>query len=113
MADLINIPQGARILGISEDKLRRLIRRGILPVYDFGPRSARIDPSQVRALVCQVQWRRRLLGIREALMEKANSEFDRELSAALDGLQVVSDYLEQHALDDRGKMKCACSKSEK
>jgi hypothetical protein len=46
-------------------------------------------------------------------MEKANSEFDRELSAALDGLQVVSDYLEQHALDDRGKMKCACSKSEK
>ena len=42
--------QAAEVLGVGESTIRRMIARGDLRAYRYGPRIIRIDPADLRAM---------------------------------------------------------------
>jgi excisionase family DNA binding protein len=47
---LLSVVETARVLGVSVETVRRRIKNGQWPVYKLGPKSTRLDPSEIRAL---------------------------------------------------------------
>ena len=43
----LTIPQAAELLAVSPDTIRRMIARGELRAYRYGPRVIRIDPEDL------------------------------------------------------------------
>lgn len=43
----LTIPQAAELLAVSSDTIRRMIARGELRAYRYGPRINRIDPEDL------------------------------------------------------------------
>ena len=50
LAPQYNLRQAADVLGVGESTIRRMIARGELRAYRYGPRIIRIDPADLRAL---------------------------------------------------------------
>lgn len=50
LATQLTIPETARTLNCSVDTVRRMIARGELRAYRYGPKLIRIDPEDLRAL---------------------------------------------------------------
>lgn len=46
----LTLPEVAELLGASTSSVRRLIARGELRAYRYGPRLIRIDPADLRAM---------------------------------------------------------------
>ena len=47
---LVGITEAARQLGVSTEHIRRMVRAGKWPVYRLGPKTARIDIEEIKAL---------------------------------------------------------------
>lgn len=46
----LTLPEVAELLGVSTSSVRRLIARGDLRAYRYGPRLIRVDPADLRAM---------------------------------------------------------------
>jgi excisionase family DNA binding protein len=47
---LMNISQGAKLLGVSPEHIRRQIRAGRWPYYRLGEKALRIDVDEIQSL---------------------------------------------------------------
>ena len=47
---LVNLSEASRILGISTQSIRRRIKNGEWPSYRLGPKSLRLDLSEIKSL---------------------------------------------------------------
>jgi excisionase family DNA binding protein len=62
---LTDVRTAAKKLSCSQSHIRRMIKRGVWPVYKLGPGAIRVDPEEIRALT-RVRCTSRMLPVKSS-----------------------------------------------